>query len=137
MKRVKVYTPKIVSISLEANRLYANRFRAILDGIPYTVRDVFDTGYPSKYFDAVLAEDILEFLEEPELLVAEMARITNPGGLFRITTMLSCEHPSDLDNLIWLFDPSDLMVMFSNHATGNKAVRVDAVGNHLVATGWR
>jgi len=104
--------------------------------IQHKTGDFFHNGYQSQFFDAVLAGETIEHMEEPELLVAEMARVTKNGGLFRITTPLP-HLQSTSEHHVWEFEPSDLLTMFKNHATGNKSARVDVVGNYLVATGWR
>lgn len=104
--------------------------------IHYKVGDALATQYPTGYFDSVIAGEIIEHLDEPELLVAEMARLTKAGGFFRITTLLAELQSTDYCH-VWEFEPSDLMVMFTNHSTKNRAARIDVVGNYLVATGWR
>jgi len=134
--RMRKNTLDLEAYGLDFSQWAMSYMKQIDPRIRYTVGDALNTGYPTSYFDAVLAGELLEHLDEPELLVAEMARLTKPGGFFRITTLLPELQATDKFH-VWQFDPSDLLVMFSNHATGNKAARVDVVGNYLVATGWR
>ncbi len=42
--------------------------------------------YPSAYFDAVLLINVIEHLHNPKETVAEMARITRPGGIVAVHT---------------------------------------------------
>jgi len=81
---------------------------------------------PGKTFDAVFAFDVLDESEEPELLIAEMARMTKPGGLFRVTCSLFGVH-----------SPRELLTLFQNHAIDTTAARVDVIEKFMVATGWR
>jgi SAM-dependent methyltransferase len=45
--------------------------------------------FPDAYFDAVVAKDILEHLEKPWRTVAEIKRVTRPGGV--ILASVICE----------------------------------------------
>lgn len=47
----------------------------------YAVADVLAQPYAGGKFDAVFFFDLLEHLEQPEIALAEMARVTTPGGL--------------------------------------------------------
>jgi len=127
---------KLEAHGLDYSKWAVSYMKQIDPRIHYRVGNALETDYPTGYFDAVLAGEIIEHLEEPELLIAEMARLTHPGGFFRITTLLTALQSTDHYH-VWEFDPNDLLVMFKNHATGNKSARVDVVGNYFVATGWR
>lgn len=45
--------------------------------------------FPDAFFDAVVAKDILEHLQKPWLTVAEIKRVTRPGGI--ILASVICE----------------------------------------------
>jgi 2-polyprenyl-3-methyl-5-hydroxy-6-metoxy-1,4-benzoquinol methylase len=47
----------------------------------YAVADVLAQPYAGGKFDAVFFFDLLEHLEQPEIALAEIARVTAPGGL--------------------------------------------------------
>ena len=50
--------------------------------VHYELGDARALPYPTAQFDVVCAMDLLEHVEEPARLVAEVARVLRPGGLF-------------------------------------------------------
>ena len=50
--------------------------------VRYERGDALTLPYPDASFDAVCSLDFLEHVEEPERVVAEVARVLRPGGLF-------------------------------------------------------
>jgi SAM-dependent methyltransferase len=44
------------------------------------------TALESDYFDVVISKDVLEHVEQPDVLFAEIARVLKPGGLFLAKT---------------------------------------------------
>jgi SAM-dependent methyltransferase len=49
-------------------------------GILYRVADLTALPFPDGSFDAVRTERVLQHLKDPDLAVAELARVTRPGG---------------------------------------------------------
>lgn len=99
--------------------------------IHWTVGNALHSGMSAGAFDAVLCGELIEHLEEPAALVAEMARICRPGGLFRITTLVPELQHTDPYH-VWSFEPEDLLRLFRAHAPAE----LRQVGNYLVVTGY-
>jgi ubiquinone/menaquinone biosynthesis C-methylase UbiE len=101
--------------------------------IQHKVGDFLASGYPSGWFDAVLAGETIEHMEDPQLLVNEMARVTKPGGIYRVTTLLP--HLQETSEYhLWEFEPEDLRVIFERAWLG-AVVSIKTVGNYFVVTG--
>ena len=68
--------------------------------VKYICADVVDTGIFNK-FDVVVAGEVIEHLEKPELLIAEMERLGRIGGIIILSTpILEFEDKEHL----WEFD---------------------------------
>lgn len=81
--------------------------------INYAVGDVRETlSIHPDYFDAVVAGELIEHLEQPEKLVDEMVRICKPGGVVLLSTpQLEFDDPEHL----WEFDAVDIFHMLSKY----------------------
>jgi ubiquinone/menaquinone biosynthesis C-methylase UbiE len=87
-----------------------SRMKKEFPDINYVVGDAMHTPFKAGDFDAVVAGEIIEHMEEPEELVREMARITRDGGVILISTPhLEFDDPEHL----WEFEESDLRRMLS------------------------
>lgn len=74
--------------------------------------DIHDTPYPSKQFDAVVADQVLEHLTYPPLAMLEMNRILKPGGLAVLTTVAyNPLHEHNTFHDLWRFLPDGLRVL--------------------------
>ncbi len=51
-------------------------------GIPVQIGDLADQHFPSDHFDAVVLWHVLEHVPDPAVVLAEVARILRPGGIF-------------------------------------------------------
>lgn len=100
--------------------------------VRWTWGNALASPYPNGYFDAVMAGEIIEHLEEPHKLVEEMARLTRPGGFFRITTLLPHLQATDHWH-VWEFEEGDLKGMFEKCAP----TTVKVVGNYFIVTGHK
>ncbi len=82
----------------------------------YILGDVLRTGFDTSTFDVVIAGELIEHMEDPQQLAAEMARLTKPGGWMTISTVdPNCENAKKLEypEHLWAFTPSDLLALFA------------------------
>lgn len=52
----------------------------------YEVGDVYKTGFPNNYFDYIVAGELIEHLDRPDLFMKEVNRILKHGGVFALST---------------------------------------------------
>ena len=72
--------------------------------VTYLCAEVINTGLTNDYFDAVVAGEVIEHLQDPKLLILEMNRICKPGGVMIISTPhLEFVDPEHL----WEFEEED------------------------------
>lgn len=96
--------------------------------------DVRSTKFPPEFFDVVGAGELIEHMEDPKDLVAEMDRICKPGGWIVISTVNTksenakkCSYPEHL----WAFEENDLIRLFYPYGE----VKYSIVGDyHIVET---
>ena len=121
----------VQAVGLDYSRWAMEYMRQVDPRVQWMVGDALNTGLPAGSYDAVLCGELIEHLEDPEALVLEMARLTAPLGLFRITTLRPELQSSDAYH-VWEFQPDDLLAMFRRHAA---QAEIETVGNYLVVTG--
>ena len=81
--------------------------------INFKLAGVTKTGLESNYFDYVVASEILEHLDEPELLIKEAARLLKKGGKLVLTTPYKDHLPSG--DHICEFDYQDVEKMVEKY----------------------
>jgi ubiquinone/menaquinone biosynthesis C-methylase UbiE len=81
--------------------------------ITWVKGDVLKTNLPDESFDYVLSFEVLEHVDEPTKLIAEMARLCKEGGKAILSTPLWDRVPSK--EHVWLFDLDDLQSMLETH----------------------
>jgi ubiquinone/menaquinone biosynthesis C-methylase UbiE len=64
----------------------ANAAKENLDNVEFQQADVFDLPFADGSFDVVWTKYLLQWLKEPKLALAELKRVTKPGGL-----VVSCD----------------------------------------------
>lgn len=77
---------EVVGVDASAEMITAARSRARTATCPvrFTVGDALSLDEPSGAFDAVRSERTLQWLTEPEVAVAEMARVLRAGGVMSL-----------------------------------------------------
>ena len=55
-------------------------------GLRVSAKDVSHMQYPDRYFDAILLNNVIEHVKEPNVLLAECARILDEEGTLHLTT---------------------------------------------------
>lgn len=86
------------------------RLRREIPEVNYVEGDATDTPFRDGFFNAVVAGEIIEHLEEPEELIREMGRICAFNGVILVSTPhLEFDDPEHL----WEFEEDDLIEMLS------------------------
>src|SRR5258707_10206557 len=75
-----VRTGEVTAIDLSAAVVAAAAQRDRGSGVHYAVGDITALDFPDGAFARVRSERVLQHLAEPDLAVAELARVTAPGG---------------------------------------------------------
>ncbi|GAA3456353.1 methyltransferase domain-containing protein [Dactylosporangium matsuzakiense] len=73
-------TGSIVAVDASADAVATARARDEGTCVRYAQGDVCALDFPDGWFDAVRCERVLKHLAEPDAAVAELARVTRPGG---------------------------------------------------------
>lgn len=64
--------------------LARDRYASLGDRVQFTHGDAFELAYPAASFDLTVCRHMLQAVPEPERVVAEMVRVTRPGGYVHI-----------------------------------------------------
>src|SRR3569833_3337974 len=64
--------------------LARDRYASLGDRVQFTHGDAFELAYPAASFDLTVCRHVLQAVPEPERVVAEMVRVTRPGGYVHI-----------------------------------------------------
>ncbi len=62
--------------------------------------DAKDTGFEDEMFDAVISNSIIHHIPQPALVVAEMVRITRPGGVIFVRDLMRPESSAEVDHIV-------------------------------------
>jgi len=72
----------VAGIDLSQNSLEVAKKHDATGFVDYRVANAYSLPFPNQHFDAVCAMDVLEHVEDPNLLIAEAARVLKNNGLF-------------------------------------------------------
>jgi SAM-dependent methyltransferase len=122
-----------VAEGVEISRTATEYARA--EGFKVFCGDLSEAEYPAGYFDVIIASELLEHVDDPGRVVAEMARILRPGGLLWATTPNSEGLSARVLGLNWTTVSPDHLHLFSRkgiskllRGAGFSQVRLDTQG---------
>ena len=76
----------LVSCDINADDLaFAQGANAHISNLTYEVQGALDLDFPDNHFDLIVSVDVLEHVEDPARMMAEVGRVLAPGGLAVIT----------------------------------------------------
>ena len=81
---LRVHAIDPVETMVEQARRHAAE-AGVADSLCLDVGDVYALGFEDESFDLVIALGVIPWLEQPELAIQEMARVTRPGGYIILT----------------------------------------------------
>ena len=64
--------------------LARDRYASLGDRVQFTHGDAFELAYPAASFDLTVCRHVLQAVPEPERILAEMVRVTRPGGYVHV-----------------------------------------------------
>jgi ubiquinone/menaquinone biosynthesis C-methylase UbiE len=95
----------------------------------YHLGDVLRMPFPSDHFDVVGAGELIEHMDVPADLAAEMARVTRIGGTIIIGTVdPDCQDSQGIEypEHLWQFTPEDLVDLLSKYGP----TKYERIGNY-------
>ncbi|MDT4969099.1 MAG: O-methyltransferase StaMB [Acidobacteriota bacterium] len=95
----------------EASVKYARRLAAhkkVEERAEFRVGNIADLPFDDESLDLVVASEIIEHMAEPELVVAEIARVLRPGGKVVLTMPIQSHTPAHIHSLSNCEDLRDL-----------------------------
>lgn len=96
-------------VGIDVSPVTTAKAREMYPEVTYILGSATNTRVKMESFEAVVAGEVIEHLENPQTLVDEMKRICKPGGVIVVSTPhLEFEDPEHL----WEFDGDDLVSMF-------------------------
>lgn len=100
-----------VDFSPEGNQLGLRTAAALRCSSAFTSGDLTRLPFPDSVFDVVFSDSVIEHLEQTEWAIAEMARVTRPGGRVVVTTPNTLR-PDGWNLYKWRFKPPYLQKSF-------------------------
>jgi ubiquinone/menaquinone biosynthesis C-methylase UbiE len=92
--------------------------------VRYVAGNVAALAFPDGYFDGVRSERVLQHVDDPDLAVAELARVTRAGG--RV-----CLVDTDWESLVIDGPPDDLLATLRGQLFGRTMLHHRAIGRTL------
>jgi len=100
-------------------------------GVNITVASMGEFEFPDESFSTVHASHLIEHVDNPSLLVAEVSRVLMPGGVFVCVTPTTDGFQARLFNSSWRSAIPDHMTLFSlrtlKRLLGNASLHVELV----------
>jgi len=83
---LKNYRPDLDITGVDISRKSLDYAKSLNKNIKYKFASIYKLPFKDGSFDAVLAFDVLEHLEKPDLAVKEISRVLKPSGMFHSAT---------------------------------------------------
>ena len=81
---LKKYKPHITIKGFDIDEEIIREAQRRFPHFPFFVASIYQIPYPDKYFDLVVACEVLEHLEEPEKAIVELSRVSNKYVLLSV-----------------------------------------------------
>ena len=97
--------------------------------INYVVGDVYNTQFPNKAFDYVVAGELIEHLEEPEKFIKEAYRILDNNGILALSTPFNEAREIGAVDISHLnsFDKQDILDLMKDF----REVKIEIIGSRF------
>lgn len=130
LPRIKAEFPEAEVHGLDYSQVAINRMKGLYRGIEYIKGDFLNTPYRDSYFDYVISGDTIEHLEDPGLLIEEMARICKSGGKLIISTPNKEREVrgKPTPEHVWEFEEDDMTMLMG---------RFGAVETKVIKSHWQ
>jgi ubiquinone/menaquinone biosynthesis C-methylase UbiE len=92
IRAIKQYRPHLDCYGSDISATAIDIAKSANDGVFYSVAETEKTPYDSSTFDAVLIFDVLEHVDNPAAILAEVYRVLRPGGV--VYAFVPCENDS-------------------------------------------
>jgi ubiquinone/menaquinone biosynthesis C-methylase UbiE len=115
---------EVVALDFSVATVAAAAERHDGSAVTYVTGDVAALEFPDAHFDSVRCERVLQHLDDPDLAVAELVRVTRPGG--RV-----CLIDTDWESLAVDGLPEDLTTRVRTHITQRSMGHNTAMGRTL------
>ena len=102
----------------EGDVAYARELNAEIRGLTYDVEDALHLTYADARFDAITCVDVIEHVDDPRGLFAELARVVRPGGTI-VLTCPSARFPLTYDPINWALAPTGKHVRLGAYGYGH------------------
>ncbi|MEV1287542.1 methyltransferase domain-containing protein [Micromonospora sp. NPDC049679] len=117
-------TGEVVAADFSAATVAIAALRHDGSRVRYVVGDMTALGFPDRTFDRVRSERVLQHLDDPDSAVAELVRITRPGG--RV-----CLVDTDWESLTTDGIPDELTVALRRHVASGSMLHDRSMGRTL------
>ena len=99
---VKTYRPDLNIYAIDVNKRAVFSASKKFPEVHFKTASVYTLPYLKQYFDAVIGEDVLEHLDDPQKALKEIHRVLKPRGVFHVFVPLEGEWYT-LHNLLYKF----------------------------------
>ena len=81
-KAIKHYRPDLEMYGADVSKEAIKKAKKDDEGVNFKVGDIYKIPFKNSFFDAVIATDVLEHLENPQTALKKINRVLKPKGVF-------------------------------------------------------